>query len=65
MDYKHTLDYKANQVKVDSVPAGIRSCTEPLLCVPRDLALHGGRCIRTTTIPNGIIFLYRHKSGRR
>ena len=42
MAYKHTLDYKADQVDVKSVPPGIRFCTEPLLCVPRDLALHWG-----------------------
>lgn len=42
MDYRHTMDYQAGKVPVDSVPAGIRYCTEPLLCIPRDLAMHWG-----------------------
>lgn len=42
MDYKHTMDYKAHLIKADAVPPGIRNVTEPLLCIPRDLALHWG-----------------------
>ena len=44
MDYKHTLDYLGNQVESpqDIIPKGIRRCDDPLLCIPRDLALHWG-----------------------
>lgn len=42
MDYKHTLDYVANRIPETPVPDGVRRCEEPLLCIPRDLAMHWG-----------------------